>query len=97
MQHGHMPGFLWIVCLIGPCVERGNQLHFGVNRAKRPNITQLRIVIWPNMGFFPPDESAQLIELEMPEGQIAHLAVKERLATLPERTPKRRLYRDERP
>src|SRR5664280_1161254 len=45
--------------------KRGNQLRFRVNRAERPDIAVLRVVINAQMALFLSDESTNFVKLQV--------------------------------
>src|SRR6266487_264153 len=60
-----------------------DDLGVSINRAERPNIAILRIIVYPQMPLFFADESPHLIELQIAAGQIAHLGIQQSSASLP--------------
>src|SRR5208337_1063238 len=63
-------------------LERRNQLCFRINRAERPNVAELRVVINSQVPLLFPDEAPHLVELEVATLQVAHLRIHQGSATL---------------
>jgi hypothetical protein len=62
--------------------ERRDYLRLGINRAERPYIAHLWVVVYPYVPLFFADEPPQLIKLQVVAIQVLHLGVKQDFAAL---------------